>query len=153
VAVEGDTVRAQPGVTWRDLNACLARVGRRFAPDPASGDLCTVGGMIATNASGARTLRHGYTRDHVTGLRVVLDTGDAAAVGREPLPPPTAGEGGHLQDIVSPVGLLLEQHAELIRTCRPRTPFNRCGYLLHDVVRDDVLDLPRLLTGSEGTLA
>src|SRR5262249_55433129 len=42
--------------------------------------------------------------------------------------------------------------AELIRTCRPRTPFNRCGYLLHDVLDDESLDLARLLVGSEGTL-
>jgi FAD/FMN-containing dehydrogenase/Fe-S oxidoreductase len=152
-AIESDTVRVQPGVTWRVLNARLAEVGRRFAPDPASGEVCTVGGMVANNASGARALRHGYTRDHVTGLRVVLDTGDAAAVGREPLQAPDPAAAGHLQDIVGTVGFLLEQNAELIRTCRPRTPFNRCGYQLTDVVRDNALDLPRLLCGSEGTLA
>src|SRR5215470_5384019 len=38
VAVGSETVRVQPGVTWRDLNLSLARIGRRFAPDPASGD-------------------------------------------------------------------------------------------------------------------
>jgi FAD/FMN-containing dehydrogenase/Fe-S oxidoreductase len=148
-----DSVRLQPGVIWRDLNAQLARVGRRFAPDPASGDQCTVGGMIANNASGARALRHGYTRDHVLGLRVILDNGDAAAVGKESVHPAGEITVGHLQDIVGTVGFLLEQNAELIRTCRPRTHFDRCGYLLHDVVQDDTLDLPRLLTGSEGTLA
>jgi FAD/FMN-containing dehydrogenase/Fe-S oxidoreductase len=151
--VGAQTVRVQPGVTCRELNARLAPLGRRFAPDPANGDLCTVGGMIATNASGARALRHGYTRDHVTGLRMVLDTGDAAEVGQEPLHAPAGAGTGHLQDIVSTVGLLLEQHAELIRTCRPRTPFNRCGYLLQDLIRAGTLDLPRLVCGSEGTLA
>jgi FAD/FMN-containing dehydrogenase/Fe-S oxidoreductase len=151
--VGSDTIRVQAGVVCRDLNTRLASVGRRFAPDPASGDLCTVGGMIANNASGARSLRHGYTRDHVALLRVVLDTGDAATVGRELLQPPSGAQTGHLQDVISTVSLLLEQNAELIRTCRPRTPFNRCGYLLHDLVVDHTLDLPRLLTGSEGTLA
>jgi FAD/FMN-containing dehydrogenase/Fe-S oxidoreductase len=149
--ITNDTARVQPGVIWRELNAQLARIGRRFAPDPASGDQCTVGGMIANNASGARALRHGYTRDHVVGLRVVLDSGAAVPVGKEPLHP--AGATGHLQDIVSTVGFLLEQNADLIRTCRPRTPYNRCGYLLHDVIQQDTLDLPRLLCGSEGTLA
>src|SRR5436190_11790173 len=75
-----DTVRVQAGVTCREVNARLAREGRRFAPDPASAEQCTVGGMVATNASGARALRYGYTRDHVAALRVVLDTGDVAAV-------------------------------------------------------------------------
>src|SRR5437588_10251428 len=81
--VGSDTVRVQPGVVYRELNARLAREGRRFAPDPASGAQCTIGGMVANNASGARALLHGYTRDHVAGLRVVLDNGEAVGVGRE----------------------------------------------------------------------
>src|SRR5262245_13541937 len=82
-----DWVRVQPGVVWKTLNAELAKVGRRFAPDPASGGTCTVGGMLATDASGSRCLKFGYTRDHVLACRAVLDTGDAVALGREPLPP------------------------------------------------------------------
>ena len=62
--VGADTVRVQPGVVYRDLARELARVGRRFAPDPANLE-CTLGGMLATNASGARAFRHGFTRDHV----------------------------------------------------------------------------------------
>ena len=108
----------------------------------------------ASNASGANALRHGYTRDQVAGLRVVLDNGDAAAVVGEPLPPgPRAESTEHLQNIVSTTAVLLEQNAEVIRTCRPRTRFNRCGYLLQDVLGPNSLDLPRLLVGSEGTLA
>ena len=74
-------------------------------PDPASGDQCTLGGMLANNASGARALRHGYTRDHVAALRVVLDTGDAVdgrpgtALARRRRPSPASCE-----DIVSSVG-------------------------------------------------
>ena len=150
--VRSDTVRVQPGVVYRDLNSRLARVGRRFAPDPASGAQCTVGGMAASNASGARALRHGYTRDHVVGLRVVLDTGEATAVGREPRWP-VPGATGQLPDIVAAVVALLEQHGDAIRTCAARTRFDRCGYLFHDVLAADSLDLARLLVGSEGTLA
>src|SRR5205823_14715246 len=47
-----DAVRVQPGVVYRDLNVQLAKTGRCFAPDPASGAQCTIGGMLATNASG-----------------------------------------------------------------------------------------------------
>ncbi|MBV9125314.1 MAG: FAD-binding protein, partial [Planctomycetes bacterium] len=150
--VGADTVRVQPGVVYRDLNARLAREGRRFAPDPASGTHCTLGGMLATNASGAHALRHGYTRDHVAGLRVVLDSGDAAAVGLEPRwPPPDMP--GHLQDIVIALAALLEQHADLIQSCPVRTRFNRCGYLLHEILGPEGLHLAKLLVGSEGTLA
>lgn len=151
--IGSDTIRVQPGVTYRELNVRLAEVGRRFAPDPASGAVCTVGGMLANNASGAHTLRFGYTRDHVHSLRVVLDSGDAVSVGKEPVHGQGNGQAGHLHDIISALGYLLEENAELIRTRRPRTAYDRCGYVLHDVRCDAHLDLPRLLVGSEGTLA
>jgi FAD/FMN-containing dehydrogenase/Fe-S oxidoreductase len=147
-----DTVRVQPGVVYRDLVRHLARVGRRFAPDPA-GTECTVGGMLATNASGSRAFRHGYTRDHVAVLRVVFDSGDAAAVGRQPRVAAAERPLGRLEDIVSSVVTLLEQNADLIHAHRPRTRFDRCGYLLHDVLDAEALDLARLLVGTEGTLA
>ncbi|HZY86660.1 MAG TPA: FAD-linked oxidase C-terminal domain-containing protein, partial [Gemmataceae bacterium] len=152
VEVGADTVRVQPGVTARDLSERLAREGRRFAPDPSSGE-CTVGGMLATNASGPRAYRHGYTRDHVAGLRVVLDSADAEDVARRSRWPAPEAPHGRLDDVVSSVVTLLQQNATLIQATRPRTRFDRCGYLLHDVLDGEHLDLARLLVGSEGTLA
>jgi FAD/FMN-containing dehydrogenase/Fe-S oxidoreductase len=150
--VGADTVRVQPGVTCRQLARELAHRGRRFAPDPAMQE-CTIGGMVATNASGARALRHGYTRDHVHALRVVLDSGAACVVSRHASGAAADSLPERLQDVIASVGTLLQQHGELIQHCRPRTPFNRCGYLLHDVCFGEELDLARLLVGSEGTLA
>jgi len=160
--IGSDTVRVQPGVVYRELNAQLAKVGRCFAPDPASGAQCTIGGMLATNASGAHALRYGYTRDHVASLRVVLDTGDAVQIGQHSRWLDTLSQNGadsqgkigerRLADIVLAVAQLLEQNAELIRTHQPRTRFNRCGYLVQDVLTPDRVDLARLLVGSEGTL-
>ncbi len=63
-------------MVYRDLTRRLAESGRRFAPQPAHGE-CTLGGMAADNASGPRAFRHGYMRDHVQTLRVVLDDGSA----------------------------------------------------------------------------
>jgi FAD/FMN-containing dehydrogenase/Fe-S oxidoreductase len=149
-----DTVIAQPGVVLRHLNDRLAQVGRRFAPDPASADTCTVGGLLANNASGRRAVRFGYTRDYVRAARVVLDTGAAAAVGVEPLPgPDPKADESRLQSIVRATADLVAANRELIDIHRPRARFNRCGYLLGDVLTPAGLDLPRLLCGSEGTLA
>ncbi|MBL8792624.1 MAG: anaerobic glycerol-3-phosphate dehydrogenase subunit C [Planctomycetia bacterium] len=147
-----DTVRVQPGVVYRDLNLELAKIGRRFAPDPASGAQCTIGGMLANNASGSRALKFGYSRDHTAALRVVFDTGDAAWVAQEPRRPIPDHPGGRAGEVAAAIVELLERNAELIQTCRPRTLFNRCGYLLHDVLGVDRIDLARLLVGSEGTL-
>ncbi|HEY7311661.1 MAG TPA: FAD-linked oxidase C-terminal domain-containing protein [Gemmataceae bacterium] len=150
--VSADSVRVQPGVVYRDLSRVLARIGRRFAPDPANVE-CTLGGMLATNASGARAFRHGFTRDHVLRVRAVLDNGEAADVGRQSRWPTAEAAHNRLDDIVSSVVTLMEQQAGVIESCRPRTRFNHCGYLLHDVLDAESLDLARLLVGSEGTLA
>jgi FAD/FMN-containing dehydrogenase/Fe-S oxidoreductase len=150
--VGSDTIRVQPGVTRREVQDALARIGRRFAPDPVSEE-CTVGGMLARNASGARAGRLGTTRDHVQSLRAVLDSGDVATVGRVPRWPSPAAPDERLQDVVSSTVTLLEQNAALIQASRPRVALDRCGYALHDVLTPGELDLARLLVGSEGTLA
>ncbi len=151
VGTTADTVTVEPGVVYAELSEALARAGRRFAPDPASGKTCTVGGMVATNASGGNAFRFGYTRDYVLGLGVVWDDGTASSVGQG------SGDGrretGRTAEIADATTALLTDHRELIALVRPQTPFNRCGYVLHDVLADGRLDLPRLLAGSEGTLA
>ncbi len=163
--INSDSVRVQPGVVCRNLNAQLAKQGRRFAPDPASSPSCTIGGMLATNASGGNVIIHGYTRDHVQALRVVWDNGEASIVDRPAdidshveangalLPATSPTEGQRTADIRRAATELLDANRDLIGTHRPRTPYNRCGYLLHDVLAANGLDLPRLLIGSEGTLA
>jgi FAD/FMN-containing dehydrogenase/Fe-S oxidoreductase len=148
-----ETVRVQPGVVYRDLNNRLAKEGRCFAPDPTSGVQCTLGGMLATNASGAHALRYGYTRDHVAKVRAVFNNGDAEYAGLEPRQAAPDPPLGRLREIVQSVSTLLEGHAALVQACHPRTRYNRCGYLLDGVLSEQHLDVARLLVGSEGTLA
>jgi len=62
--------RVEPGVRIGDLNRALAEYNLLFAPDPTSENDATVGGAIACNASGARTLRYGATRNHVGGVTI-----------------------------------------------------------------------------------
>jgi FAD/FMN-containing dehydrogenase/Fe-S oxidoreductase len=143
-----DWVRVQPGVVLNQLNAELAKRGRRFAPDPASGTSCTIGGMIATDASGGRAAQYGYTRDHILGLRVVWDDGSTGDLGRDT----GRSAGDRTVEIVRGVQDLLSANAKVIAASRPRTPFNRCGYNLFDAPAAAAPDLVRILVGSEGTL-
>jgi D-lactate dehydrogenase (cytochrome) len=72
-------VDVEAGVAYKDLNKTLSRHGLFFPPDP--GAAATIGGMIANNASGIRTVKYGATRDHVMRLVVVLPGGEAIKVG------------------------------------------------------------------------
>ena len=71
----------EAGVTHANLNARLAEHSFFFAPDPASTDFCTIGGMIGTNASGMTCLKYGNTRNSVLGLEVVLPDGTVINTG------------------------------------------------------------------------
>ncbi len=139
--IDGETIAVEPGVTLAELNAALGKVGRRFAPDPASGASCTLGGMIATNASGGTAFLHGTTRDHLQSVRFVLDDGTVCGPD-DPFPAERA----------SALRTLVEENREWIDTNRPKVRFDRCGYPLHELAASDAFDLARLFAGSEGTL-
>ncbi|MCQ4332098.1 FAD-binding oxidoreductase [Natronomonas sp. F2-12] len=85
ISVRPDDLQAVvgPGVVYDDLNEHLARYGLRFAPGISSGDAATIGGMIATNASGINAVGYGETRDHVLRLEVVLPDGRTIECGRD----------------------------------------------------------------------
>jgi glycolate oxidase len=70
-----------PGVIYDKLNEALAPYKFFFPPTPGSGEACTIGGMVATNASGMRAIKYGATRDYVLGLEVVLANGEVTRVG------------------------------------------------------------------------
>ncbi|MFL5523913.1 MAG: FAD-binding oxidoreductase [Gemmatimonadaceae bacterium] len=81
------TVWVEPGVLWATLDVAARRKGLRFPVDPSSGDFCTLGGMVSTNAAGAHTLRYGATRAWVNALDCVFSDGDRAVITRGESPP------------------------------------------------------------------
>lgn len=74
-------VFVRPGVIHANLNEHLARFGLFFPPDPGSTRMCTIGGMVANNASGLRAVKYGPTEQYVLGLEVVLPTGELITTG------------------------------------------------------------------------
>ena len=77
-SIDRRTMRAvvQPGVVNADLQAAVEREGLFYPPDPASLRQSTIGGNVATGASGPRCLKYGGTREYVLGLEVVIPTGE-----------------------------------------------------------------------------
>jgi len=73
----------EPGVVFADLQLGLADRGLFFPPDPGSGRACTLGGMVANNASGPHAVRWGTTSAYVLGAEVVLADGSVIVTGGE----------------------------------------------------------------------
>ncbi len=91
IDVDARRARVQPGLVLGDLQRALQPHGLFFAPDPTSDQECTIGGAIACNASGPRTLQYGATRAHVNALTVVLANGENISVRRQHLEKNTVG--------------------------------------------------------------
>ena len=73
---EEQWARVQPGIVLAEFNKQLAQFNLMFGPDPSSGDMCKLGGMVANNSSGPHTLRYGSVKDNVHSLRVCLHSGE-----------------------------------------------------------------------------
>src|SRR6202163_3471451 len=67
--------RVEPGIVLDELNAQMAPLGLRFAPDISTASRATIGGMIANNSCGARSVLYGKTIDHVLEQTVLLSDG------------------------------------------------------------------------------
>ena len=154
--VAAGRVVVEPGVVLDQLNAFLKPHGLFFPPAVSTATRATLGGMIATDASGKGSRLYGRTSDHVESLDVVLSDGSDATVGpltRAELDAVVAG-GGVAGRAHAEVLRVVTDHADLIAATFPAMNRGLTGYNLQGVTRPDGrLDLVRLLAGSEGTLA
>lgn len=83
IDVKNMQVVVRPGIIHADLNDELAKFNLFFPPDPGSSKMCTVGGMVANNASGLRAVKYWTTEPYVLGLEVVTPTADVIMTGGE----------------------------------------------------------------------
>ncbi|MGP1675512.1 MAG: FAD-binding oxidoreductase, partial [Candidatus Limnocylindrales bacterium] len=74
-------VVTQPGIINARLKAAVAEVGLFYAPDPASFEMCSIGGNLGTNAGGLCCVKYGQTRDSVLALEVVMADGAVIRTG------------------------------------------------------------------------
>ncbi|MFI4862227.1 MAG: FAD-binding and (Fe-S)-binding domain-containing protein [Phycisphaerales bacterium JB063] len=167
--------RVQPGVVRDRLNAQLKPMGLHFAPDPATGNRATVGGMVGNNTSGTRSIVYGKTIDHTLACKVALSDGTVLEL--DPHDPESWDEkcigntaGPREAALYHGVRELIEAHREQIAERYPKVMRRVSGYNLDEFVdgagytgpigpRSEInagrrpWHLGNLVVGSEGTLA
>jgi FAD/FMN-containing dehydrogenase/Fe-S oxidoreductase len=157
VDAASNRIRVQPGAILGEVNKRLAPLGKRIPQDPASEAMASLGGNIGNNAGGLRAFKIGATKHHVRGLEVVL--ADGTITWLRPVRPDSPewatmqSDTGTAGRIVRETTKLLADNAALIAERRPRMEKNTAGFDLFSVHHDGLVDLTRLVVGSEGALA
>jgi FAD/FMN-containing dehydrogenase len=155
--VEGMSCKTQPGVYFRDLESLFEKHGLMYASYPASKGICTIGGIVSNNSGGEKSLKYGQTKEYIEELRAVFSDGKEYVV--RPLSGKELEEKVRQQDfegqLYRRVLQLVRDNYEDIQKAKPTTSKNSSGYFLWDVWDKDsgVLNLVKLLVGSQGTLA
>ncbi len=154
IDIEHKTVTCQPGVIQDDLNRALAPLGYRLGPDTSTGNRATLGGMLANNAAGARSLRYGKMIDHIWSVNLLLSTGETltfSAVSEEEWKQKcqqTNREG----EIYRTLWDMKHTYADEIRQHFPAIPRRVSGYNLDVLLSPAPFNVAKLIAGSEGTL-
>jgi len=150
------TATTQPGVFYRDFEQETLKRGLIMPSYPASRELCMMGGIIANNSGGEKSLEYGKVENFVTELKVVFADGKEYMV--KPLTKPQLdakiNQGDYEGKIYEKIYRLCEDHYDVIKAAKPNVSKNSMGYALWRVWdrESGIFDLGQLIIGSEGTL-
>ena len=150
--------RVQPGVVLDHLRNAAEKHHLTFAPDPASHDRCTIGGMIGNNSCGVHSIMGGKTDDNIEALEIVTYDGTQLSVGRDGTCRDSGQQvSGRAADRSNQIRKALkeiaDQYADLIRQKFPDIPRRVSGYNLNYLLPESGFHIARALVGSEGTCA
>jgi len=145
--------RVQPGVILDQLRNAAEKYHLTFAPDPASHDRCTIGGMIGNNSCGVHSVMAGKTDDNIEELDVVTYDGVHLRVGQTSaddleLLSASPGRSGQIYRSLKNIS---GEYADLIRSRFPNIPRRVSGYNLNYLLPENGFHVARALVGSEGT--
>ena len=164
--------RVQPGVVLDSLRNAAEKHHLTFAPDPATHDRCTLGGMIGNNSCGVHSVMAGKTDDNIEELAVVLYDGTrlsvgegfirdhvgmgsvgTAALGRPGGPASSGRSNNRVHQLHTTLKQIATQYADHIRHKFPAIPRRVSGYNLNHLLPENGFHIARALVGSEGTCA
>ena len=148
-------VSVQPGINYGKVQQTLLTHGQFLPPFPSSMEYSTIGGAVANNASGEKSVKYGATKDYTKMLRVVLANGEVITTGRLSKKELSQKKGlptfeGELYRSLDNV---FTDNQDLIEKSQINVSKNSAGYNVWDVKGNDgSFDLTPLFVGSQGTL-
>ena len=143
----------QPGTINDQLRSAAEQHGLTFAPDPATHEYCTVGGMIGNNSCGPHSVLGGKTSENIEELDILLYDGTRMTVGATS---PRELEriiaaGGRKGELYRALRALRDMYAQEIRATFPDIPRRVSGYNLDSLLPENGFHVARALVGTEGT--
>ncbi len=154
--VDSSSARVQPGVHYRDFEVETLKHDALMPSFPASRELCTVGGMVANNSGGEKSLEFGKTENFVQELQVVFADGKEYTV--KPLTKKELDEKMAQKNfegkLYRAVFKIVDENYEVIKTAKPKVSKDSTGYHLWNIWDKEkgVFDMTQLIVGSQGTL-
>jgi len=151
----GRWVKVQPGVVRDNLNLYLSPYRLQFTPDVATTSRANVGGMVANNSAGTRSIKYGKSVDQVLAMTVMLSDGtvtELREVSGDELNEKLALPGLEGEAYRTVHSVVTEHEAEITERF-PKVMRRVGGYNLDEFTGDKPFNLAKLVSGSEGTLA
>ncbi|PID31917.1 hypothetical protein CR970_03520 [Candidatus Saccharibacteria bacterium] len=148
-------VVVEPGINYAKLQQTLHTHSRFLPPYPSSIEYSTIGGAIANNAAGEKSVKYGATRNFVRQLRVVLANGEVIETRRLSKRElnKKLGLATFEGEVYRNLDALIEENGSAIQDSTLSVTLNGAGYDLASVKRKDgSFDLTPLIVGSQGTL-
>ncbi|MBX4181459.1 FAD-binding oxidoreductase [Candidatus Parcubacteria bacterium] len=152
--VSAGGTKVEPGIFYRDFEKKTLESHLILPCYTASKNLCALGGMIANNCAGEKTLRYGKMENFVTRSKYIFSDGkayDVKPLSKAELDTKMA-QGDFEGDLYKKIYNLIINNEQVIREGKPNVSKNSAGYYLWNIWDGVTFDLNRLLTGAQGTL-
>jgi FAD/FMN-containing dehydrogenase/Fe-S oxidoreductase len=147
------TARVEPGLVLDRLRSATERHHLTFAPDPATHNHCTLGGMIGNNSCGVHSLMGGRTLENIEELEILTYDGLRITVGAtsDVELEHIIRRGGRQGEIYAHLKELRNKYGGLVRSRFPKIPRRVSGYSIDQLLPENGFHVARSLVGSEST--
>lgn len=151
-----DYAVVEPGMYYRDFEKQTLTKNLILPSYPASREICAMGGIVANNSGGEKTLRYGKTERYVESVTMVLADGNEyefSKLGEKELQKKLSLPGFEGQ-VYKKMFELINDNYDLIKNAKPNVTKNSAGYYLWNVYDKEskTFDMAKVIVGSQGTL-